>query len=41
MNDGIITFLSLSVAGAILVLILLLFKPLYKNRLSQKWQYYI
>ena len=41
MNDGLITFLSLSVAGAILFLILLLLKPLYKNRLSQKWQYYI
>ena len=41
MNDGLITFLSLSVAGAILVLILLLLKPVYKNRLSHKWQYYV
>ena len=41
MNDGLITFLSLSVAGAILVSILLLLKPVYKNRLSHKWQYYV
>ena len=41
MNDGLITFLSLSVAGAILVLILLLLKPVYKSRLSHKWQYYV
>lgn len=41
MNEGLITFFSLSVAGAILVLILLLLKPAYKDRLNQRWQYYI
>lgn len=41
MNDALIILLSLSIAGSILVLILLSLKPVYKNRLSQKWQYYI
>ena len=33
--------LSLSISGAFLTLILILLKPLYKKRASQKWQYYI
>ena len=33
--------LSLSLSGALLILVLLLCKPLYKNRLSRQWQYYI
>lgn len=33
--------LSLSLSGALLILVLLLCKPLYKNRLSKRWQYYI
>ena len=35
------TLLSLSVSGSLLVLILFLLKPFYKNKLSQRWQYYI
>lgn len=33
--------LSLSVSGAFLVFILFMLKPLYKDKTSQKWQYYI
>lgn len=33
--------LALSLSGTLLTLILFICKPLYKNRLSQKWQYYI
>lgn len=41
MNEWLITFLSLSVAGTLLILVLFLLKPIYKNRLSHRWQYYI
>ena len=41
MNEWLITFLSLSVAGTLIILVLLLLKPIYKNRLSHRWQYYI
>lgn len=41
MNNLLITFLSLSISGTLLILVLLLFKHLYKNKLSKKWQYYI
>lgn len=41
MNNLFITFLSLSISGTLLIIVLLLFKPLYKNKLSKKWQYYI
>ena len=41
MNSVLVVFLSLSVSGSILALILLMLKPLVKNRLSQTWQYYI
>lgn len=41
MTDFIKILLSLSASGTVLVIILFLFRPLYKNRLSQKWQYYI
>lgn len=34
-------FLSLSFSGTLLIIILFLFKPLYKNKLSKRWQYYI
>jgi len=33
--------LSLSLSGSLLILLLLLFRPLYRNRLSKSWQYYI
>lgn len=36
-----ITILSLSLSGTLLILILCLFQPLFKNRLSKCWQYYI
>ena len=36
-----LTILSLSLAGSIIIAILFLCKPLYKERLSKKWQYYI
>ncbi len=41
MNDVLLVFLSLSVSGSILALILLTIKPLIIRKLSQKWQYYI
>ncbi len=33
--------LSLSLSGSLIILVLLLCKPLYKNKLSRQWQYYI
>ncbi len=33
--------LSLSLSGTALIILLLLFRPLYLERLSKKWQYYI
>lgn len=33
--------LSLSLSGALLILVLLLCKPLVNNKLSKRWQYYI
>lgn len=41
MNEMFKTLLSLSLAGTILIFILLLLYHLYKNRLSKRWQYYI
>ena len=41
MNDILKTFVSMSVAGSLLMVILLLGRPLYKNKLSKGWQYYI
>ncbi len=41
MNDLFITFLSLSVAGTFLIFILFGLKPIYKNKLCKRWQYYI
>jgi len=41
MNPFMITLLSLSLSGAILIAIIYLTKPLYKERLSKRWQYYI
>ena len=32
---------SLSLSGSLLILVLLLGKPVYKNRISKRWQYYI
>ena len=41
MNEFIKILLSLSVSGALLLLLILGLKPLYKNKFSKHWQYYI
>ncbi len=41
MNDVLKTVLSLSFSASLLILILLLGKPLLKDRVSRGWQYYI
>lgn len=41
MSEGIKILLSLSLSGTLLTLILFLFKYVYKNKLSKRWQYYI
>ena len=41
MNELLKTALSLSLSGSLLILTLLLCKPLLKNRISKRWQYYI
>lgn len=41
MNEFVKILLSLSVSGALLLLLILGLKPLYKDRFSKRWQYYI
>ncbi len=41
MNEFVKILLSLSVSGALLLLLILGLKPLYKNKFSKRWQYYI
>lgn len=41
MNETLKTLLSLSLAGSLLILILYVLQPLFKERLSKRWQYYI
>lgn len=41
MNDALKIVLSLSISGSFLILILLLMKPFFKDRVSRQWQYYI
>jgi len=41
MNNLLITVLSLSLSGSILIATLLLCKPFYRERLSKRWHYYI
>ena len=41
MNEFIKILLSLSISGALLLLLILGLKPLYKSRFSKRWQYYI
>jgi len=41
MNTIMITILSLSLSGGIFIAVLFLCKPLFKERLSKRWQYYI
>lgn len=41
MNEVMKLIISLSLSGTALILLLLLFRPLYRERLSKSWQYYI
>lgn len=41
MNELLKIVLSLSLSGSLLSLVLFLCKPLFKNRISKRWQYYI
>lgn len=41
MNEILKIVLSLSLSGSLLILVLLLCKPLFRNRISKRWQYYI
>lgn len=41
MSEFVKTLLSLSVAGALLLLLIWSLKPLYRNSFSRRWQYYI
>ncbi len=41
MNELLKIILSLSLSGSILILALLLLRPLCRNRMSWRWQYYI
>lgn len=41
MNELFIRYLSLSISGLLLALVLFALKPLLKNRVSKAWQYYI
>ncbi|MDE7114464.1 MAG: M56 family metallopeptidase, partial [Acetatifactor sp.] len=41
MNETLKVVLSLSISGALLILLLFLLRSLFKERLSKRWQYYI
>ena len=41
MNEFVKILLSMSVSGTLLLLLILGLKPLYKNKFSKRWQYYI
>lgn len=41
MNETLKIILSLSLSGTLLFFIILALKPLYKNKLSRSWQYYV
>ncbi len=41
MSDVLRIVFSLSLSGTLLILVLFLCKPVYKNRISKRWQYYI
>ena len=41
MNAGIKIFLSMSLSGGLLILVLLLGKQFLKDKISRQWQYYI
>lgn len=41
MNETLKVVLSLSLSGTLLILLLFLLRPLFKERLGKRWQYYI
>ncbi len=41
MNELLIRYVSVSFSAALLMTALMLLRPLYKNRFSKRWQYYI
>lgn len=41
MNEILKVVLSLSLSGTLLILLLFLLRPLFRKRLSKRWQYYI
>lgn len=41
MNDVLKTFLSLSLSGSLVILILFLCRLFWKDKVSRQWQYYI
>lgn len=41
MNEILKVVLSLSLSGSLLILLLFLLRPLFKERLSKRWQYYV
>lgn len=41
MNETLKAVLSLSLSGSLLIFLLFLLRPLFKERLSKRWQYYI
>ena len=41
MNEIFLIILSLSISGSLIALLLLLLRPIIKDRLSKIWQYYI
>ena len=41
MTEILKTVLSLSLSGSLLILLLFLLRPVIKERLSKRWQYYI
>ena len=41
MNDGFKVFLSLSVSGSLIILILFLGRRFWRDKVSRQWQYYL
>lgn len=41
MNELLKGYVSVSISAALLTIVLLMLRPLYKNRFSKRWQYYI
>ena len=41
MSDVFKLILSMSLSGSILILLIILFRPIFKERFSKSWQYYV